>query len=86
MLAFVIAYGTWTALSALLLCDPPAHFWNSNVKGHCMNELRLWFTNAGLNIATDFTLLILPMPIIYKLRVPRKQKIILVCILSLGAL
>jgi hypothetical protein len=51
-----------------------------------MNELILWFTNAGLNIATDFTLLILPMPIIYRLRVPRKQKIILAFILSLGAL
>jgi hypothetical protein len=51
-----------------------------------MNELRLWFTNAGLNIVTDFSLWILPMPIIYKLHLPKKQKLILGCIMSLGAL
>jgi hypothetical protein len=86
MLGFIIVYGIWTAFSAILLCNPPDHFWNPKIKGHCMNELRLWFTNAGLNIATDFALLILPMPIIYKVRLPQKQKIILACIMSLGFL
>jgi hypothetical protein len=86
MLGFIVLYSIWTAFSAILLCNPPAHFWNSNVKGHCMNELKLWFTNAGLNIATDFALLILPMPMIYKLRLPKKQKLILGFIMSLGGL
>ena len=86
MLGVIIVYSIWTAFSAIFLCSPPAHFWSSRVKGHCMNELKLWFTNAGLNIATDFALLILPMPIIYKLRLPKKQKVVLGCIMSLGAL
>ncbi|OCL13370.1 hypothetical protein AOQ84DRAFT_283276, partial [Glonium stellatum] len=45
---------------------------------------RLYFANAGINIVTDCTILILPMPFIKKLQIPKRQKITLMVILSIG--
>lgn len=86
MLGIVGVTCTWISMSAIFLCFPPAAFWDKSIDGHCMNKLIVWFTNAGLNIATDFALLILPMPMLSHLQLPRKQKIGLIVVFSLGGL
>jgi hypothetical protein len=44
----------------------------------CTDILRLYFSAAPLNIITDVAIFSLPIPILTGLRLPRKQKIILV--------
>ncbi|KFY24372.1 hypothetical protein V493_05283 [Pseudogymnoascus sp. VKM F-4281 (FW-2241)] len=44
-----------------------------------------WYANAGFSIATDFIILVLPMPIIYKSFLPSNQKIALMFVFALGA-
>ncbi|KAM7189317.1 hypothetical protein V8F20_010225 [Naviculisporaceae sp. PSN 640] len=45
----------------------------------CMNKVALTFSNAAVNIATDFVLLFVPIPLLWKLQIPSmRQKVILV--------
>lgn len=64
---------------------PVAYFWDKAIKGgHCMNEYAVWFTNAGVNIVTDFAIIILPMPVLRSLNLPLKQKRGLILVFTLG--
>lgn len=51
---------------------------------HCTDILTLYLSSAPLNIITDLAILALPMPILTSMRLPRKQKIILVVTFSFG--
>ncbi|OAL51164.1 hypothetical protein IQ07DRAFT_507850 [Pyrenochaeta sp. DS3sAY3a] len=86
LLAIVIAYGAWALFSNIFLCNPVMFMWDKSVKGgHCLNELVIWFTNAGINIALDLIILLLPLPTIPTLQISAGQKKGLVVMFSLGA-
>ncbi|KUJ14828.1 uncharacterized protein LY89DRAFT_649396 [Mollisia scopiformis] len=85
MLGFVTLYGIELFFSAVLMCVPAAHWWDSShVPGTCLAEKPLWFTNVSINILTDIGIVILPMPVISTLVLPRKQKLGLYFIFALG--
>ncbi|KAL1998463.1 hypothetical protein VTN02DRAFT_6125 [Thermoascus thermophilus] len=50
----------------------------------CTDILTLYLSSAPVNIVTDLAILFLPMPILTRMRLPRKQKIILVVTFSFG--
>ena len=87
LLGFVAVYSTWTFFASIFECMPVAYFWDKTIKGgHCMNEYAVWFTNAGVNIVTDFAIIILPMPVLRSLNLPLKQKRALMLVFTLGGL
>lgn len=45
---------------------------------------RLWYTNASVNIVTDLLLAIIPVPGLWGLQIPKRQKIALLGILTIG--
>lgn len=60
------------AMEGFLTCWPP--------------DDSLYFANAGLNIASDIAIVLLPLPSVWKLQIPRKDKISLIVIIVLGGL
>lgn len=50
----------------------------------CTDIVTLYLCSSPVNITTDLAILFLPMPILTKMRLPRKQKIILVVTFSFG--
>ncbi|KAM7212859.1 hypothetical protein V8F06_011757 [Rhypophila decipiens] len=51
--------------------------------GKCMAKVALTFSNAAVNIATDFVLIFVPIPLLWRLQLPStRQKVILVGVLS----
>jgi len=50
----------------------------------CTDILTIYISSAPLNLITDTAILFLPMPILTSMRLPRKQKIILVITFSFG--
>ncbi|KAL8979692.1 MAG: hypothetical protein Q9205_005040 [Flavoplaca limonia] len=54
-----------------------------NVK--CLDIIALYLSSAPINIITDLALLILPMPILTAMRLPRNEKLILIVTFSFGA-
>lgn len=85
LMGFVVAFGTATTLASIFQCTPIPRAWNKNIPGVCLNTVIFWYTNAGFSIAGDLILLILPMPVLYNLKLPLNQRIALMLVFSLGA-
>lgn len=86
VMAIVATYSSWAIISGYVNCVPVAKFWNHDLPGHCLSFEAVWFFNASMNIATDVTLLVLPMPLLFKLQLPRMQKIALIGVFAIGIL
>ncbi|KAI9367872.1 hypothetical protein BJX61DRAFT_526406 [Aspergillus egyptiacus] len=86
VMAVVVLYSSWAVISGFVNCVPVAKFWNSQIPGVCLSFQAVWFFNAAMNIATDVALLILPMPLVSHLHLPRMQKLLLVGVFALGTL
>ncbi|KAM5526921.1 hypothetical protein FOXYSP1_20754 [Fusarium oxysporum f. sp. phaseoli] len=79
---------SWTITIAFLntlICVPVAKFWNSTLPGHCTDPLTVWYVMAGY-LVTDITVFCMPLPVIGSINLPRKQKIMLLGIFSIGFL
>lgn len=80
-------YGIETLLTGVFTCKPIAYYWDMTISGGtCVNETKLYFANAAINIFTDFTLLFLPFLILKDLRMPMFQKLVVTIILAFGGL
>lgn len=64
-------------IGAVFLSDVPAH-------ANCTDIVTLYLSSSPVNIITDLAILLLPMPLLTKMRLPFKQKIILVITFSFG--
>jgi hypothetical protein len=68
-------------LTAAFQCRPIPRAWDTSIEGTCVNINVFYLANAALNILTDLLTYALPIRVIVKLQMPRKQKVALVCIL-----
>jgi hypothetical protein len=46
----------------------------------------MWFFNAAMNIVTDLAIIVLPMPVIRRLNLKRRQKQLLMGVFAIGGL
>ncbi|KAL4903094.1 hypothetical protein BDW74DRAFT_179965 [Aspergillus multicolor] len=67
-----------------LLCTPIRKFWRFEQEGYCRNMLVPIYALVSLNVAIDLGILILPLPLIAKMRITRQQKLLLGCLFSVG--
>ncbi|PGH07999.1 hypothetical protein GX51_01439 [Blastomyces parvus] len=83
-IAFLTLYGLWVVIGAFLTCIPVKRFWDDTVEGNCMNRDAFWLSTAIVHIVTDIILLAMPMPILIRLNLPKRQRIALVLVFALG--
>ncbi|GKT44088.1 satratoxin biosynthesis SC1 cluster protein 4 [Colletotrichum spaethianum] len=83
-LLVVGAWATSQLFISALQCMPVSGFWDQSVKAKCIPNQPQWYVNAAGNIITDVAVFALPIPIFWHLSLPRKQKILLIGIFSLG--
>ncbi|KAI1333984.1 hypothetical protein F5Y15DRAFT_430234 [Xylariaceae sp. FL0016] len=72
--AFVSAWAIAFSLSTIFQCIPLSYLWNSEQKGYCINYGYLQLSSGIINIITDFLILALPLPIIWKLNITKHKK------------
>ena len=90
----VYILGAWDALwtlSTLLViifqCTPIDFLWNKEIQGgKCINNPKFYFVCGLTSAITVVTILILPLPIIWKLQVSPLRKIGLAITFSVGVL
>ncbi|KAF4959155.1 hypothetical protein FGADI_1895 [Fusarium gaditjirri] len=86
-LGFIILWGIYQVIGVFFFCIPLQSFWDPRVKGHCvLSQPIMWLISGILNIVTDFAIIVMPLPIVWKLQLPRSQKIYLTSIFGLGSL
>lgn len=85
-LGVVNAAGLALTLVNVLQCRPVSAAWRATLPAdaHCTDIVTLYLSSSPVNIITDLAILFLPMPILTQMRLPKKQKIILVITFSFG--
>ena len=75
-----------TFLNIFQCHNPVSASWQNPTppKAHCTDIVTLYLSSAPVNIITDLAIFFLPMPILTGMRLPLKQKIILVITFSFG--
>ena len=67
--AVILVWCLASVLAIIFICHPVQFFWDKTIpNGHCGNDFGILYGIAGPNIATDIAVLILPMPILWKLQ------------------
>jgi hypothetical protein len=82
----VVAVGVCNILGEALLCIPFSKLWNPTQHGVCINMKAFFVTLSALNMVTDIIVYILPLRPLWKMRMPWRQKIALLFLLTLGGL
>ncbi|CAD6594087.1 MAG: hypothetical protein ASARMPRED_008516, partial [Alectoria sarmentosa] len=88
-LALVLAWGVATLATSVFQCRPVAAAWDKGVlipgSGHCI-DLRTWLIGTNVpHIVIDFSILLLPLPQIWRLKLSTGRKISLSGVFLVGA-
>jgi hypothetical protein len=86
ILAIVIVTSLWAVAATLTACIPLQAFWDPSIRPSFCQPYQVWWGNTGLHMVTDFLIFLLPLPAVWKLRLPLKQKVILFGVFALGFL
>jgi len=86
-LAVVNVVGLALTFFNIFQCRPVTAAFVTSVPPYaqCTDIITLYLSSAPVNIITDLAILFLPMPILTSMRLPRKQKIILIVTFGFGA-
>ncbi|KAE8369948.1 hypothetical protein BDV27DRAFT_104573 [Aspergillus caelatus] len=84
---FIIAsYSIALSLALIFGCSPIQKSWDVTVTGSCINISGVYLATAITNTISDVTLMLLPIPIVWGLRLPVIQKIGVLCMFGVGFL
>ena len=86
VIVLVGTYALGSIIATVITCLPVARYWERTIPGTCFNVEIFWVVNAFVFIAEDVITLCLPVPVLRKLQVPRRQKYGLCLLLSVGVL
>ena len=65
-------------------CLPVRKWWVTETPGHCINLLPFGIVANLINILSDFFVFLMPVPLLWKLKVSVAKRITLCCLFSLG--
>lgn len=73
------------------ICTPIAAFWEPTYKDldtgknpYCLDQAQLFMCDISIAIITDLIILILPIPLVWEMRAPRRQKVKMIILLGAG--
>lgn len=90
-------YCTWTVMfitsgylfsnfwTQLFGCQPIAKYWKPETPGHCILTLKADYGYGSLNFITDLLIFILPLPMVWRLQLSRRDKIGVSVIFMIGS-
>lgn len=83
----VLAYFVADTLVAVFECSPIGFYWDKAIKGGtCINQDAFYRWNGVANLLIDFSILVLPMMMVWRLNLDTRSKITLSAVFLLGTL
>lgn len=73
--AFIILWLLAMVFGTTFQCTPIDFAWNKSQPGHCLNVATLFVTLGIINAVTDIIIVVMPLPLIWKLRLPKGRRI-----------
>ena len=90
-------YCTWTVMfitfgylfsnfwTQIFGCHPIAKYWKPKIPGHCILTIKADYGYGSLNFITDLLIFILPLPMVWRLQMSRKDKFGVSVIFMIGS-
>lgn len=85
MSSCVIFY-TAVLIRSIFVCNPIRKIWIPLEPGSCLNVIILPYATGFFNLASDFYILVLPMPSLWNLKMKRNRKLRIMAIFGVGIL
>jgi hypothetical protein len=84
---FTVAWFLTTTIATIFQCVPISYFWDRSQPGSCgIGPLTFPFIISIFNAVSDFVVVALPIPMVWKLDLPRGRKIGICVIFLLGGI
>ncbi|KAE8365929.1 hypothetical protein BDV27DRAFT_156360 [Aspergillus caelatus] len=72
----ICAYSIAISLALIFACNPIQRSWDSSItRGSCIDRAGLYIATAVTNIVSDLALIVVPVPLVLGLQMPRIQKV-----------
>lgn len=86
-MAFILAWGILASIVTWALCTPIPYGWDTSIDGgHCVNRDAANLVVGIIDVLTDTYILILPLPMLWKLQVSRARQVSLFIIFNIAIL
>lgn len=72
--------------STIFQCVPRARIWDPTLKGSCINVQAAFIAASAINVLSDFSILLLPLYRISRLKIPTGRKLGVLAIFAVGLL
>lgn len=83
----VVIFWITSVFAIIFTCVPVQAAWDYSIRNaRCIHILDYFYTSAGVNIATDLLLCFVPLPTIWRLQMPKAQRVVVCLIFGMGTL
>ena len=86
MIGFIAVNQILQLFLSVFSCRPVNALWNMTLRGDCININLAALIFGSLNVVIDLILLIMPIPLVWRLRIEMRWRLQLVAIFLLGSL
>ena len=73
-MAFVAGYLLANLMTQIFGCSPRPKYWNPDIPGRCINYTKAGLAYGSMNIVSDMLIFILPLPVVWRLKLTRREK------------
>lgn len=84
--AFILCYSLVLSFCIIFQCKPIRGAWDPMIDAKCFNLKIVILLTSSLNVFTDVLTLCLPLPLLWRLKLPKEKKVQLTGIFLLGGL
>ena len=85
-MALFLCIGIANWLLDWFFCTPISFYWDKTEPGTCVDNYKSYMAGGALNIFMDVVLITLPIPVVWSLQLPKKQKLSVIGIFAMGGL
>ncbi|KAL5628618.1 hypothetical protein BROUX41_002009 [Berkeleyomyces rouxiae] len=82
---FTILFTVASVLATIFQCQPAKAAWDFLVEGKCYTFVNFLYANAAVSLATDILVLAMPLPLLWRLTLPVRQRLAICSLFMLGA-
>ena len=85
LLGYIWMWGAALILTSIFECSPISYQWDKTIEGRCIDQLAYFRWICVPNAIHDVAILLIPAPVVWKLKIDMRRKMALLCVFFLGS-
>lgn len=87
-LGILVTIFVWVNVFLIIFqCTPVQYFWDKTIQGgHCINQNLCYLVDSSINVVQVLVIVLLPIPLLWDLQMPRGKKIRCMLAFAVGVL